>query len=422
MKRSLVLFFVAALVLAFAAASFAYTLTVSSYNPSSGVAITVSPNDTQGRNNGTTQFTRTYNTNTIVTLTAPAGLTGKKFTKWRKNSKDYSTTTTTTVTMNANITMQAYYVSDTTKPVTTADPVGGTYADTVTVQLTANEPGTTYYCTGSSCTPTTVYTMPLTFTANTTLRYYTRDVAGNSETVKSQTYTFTYPHASLTWTGYGMCLSCHTAEAMEVKASAHYTWEGPALYMVNGAPIQGKLNTSVNSYCGNIIGNWGCSACHIGIGKRPDDATLTTQQHRENIDCLMCHQKLYKRKKDTITGLMVPDTVNMTITMDQAVRTVHKPERQNCVQCHAKGGGDVDVGGKSLRTVAGAAVEHLGGHLDGVEIDLPLDDPRRTGQTAARSTTPQATASVMGRPSGAGGGAAPKTWRPTTAARPSPDA
>ena len=29
----------------------------------------------------------------------------------------------------------------------------------------------------------------------------------------------------------------------------------------------------------------------------------------------------------------------MTITMDQAAQTVHKPERVNCLQCHAKGGG-----------------------------------------------------------------------------------
>jgi nitrate reductase cytochrome c-type subunit len=122
-------------------------------------------------------------------------------------------------------------------------------------------------------------------------------------------------------------------------ASQHYTWEGAAPYMVNGPAVQGKLKTAVNSYCGNIIGNWGCSMCHVGVGKRPDDATLTTQQHQENIDCLICHQKDYKRKKDTLTGLMVPDTANMTITMDQAVQTVHMPVRQNCTQCHAKGGG-----------------------------------------------------------------------------------
>jgi len=45
-----------------------------------------------------------------------------------------------------------------------------------------------------------------------------------------------------------------------------------------------------------------------------------SKKHLENIDCLICHQKDYKRKKDTVTGLMIPDTANMTITMDQASR------------------------------------------------------------------------------------------------------
>jgi uncharacterized protein YeaC (DUF1315 family) len=147
-------------------------------------------------------------------------------------------------------------------------------------------------------------------------------------------------HASLTWTGYAMCSTCHADKATEVQGSAHYKWEGPATYMTTGAATQGKLKTAVNSYCGNIIGNWGgCSSCHVGIGKRPDDTTLTQQQHLENIDCLICHQKDYKRKKDTLTGLMVPDTANMLITMDQAVQTVHMPTRSACLTCHAKGGG-----------------------------------------------------------------------------------
>jgi hypothetical protein len=343
MKKMFAVLGVMVLVFAFAVASdaAAYTLTVSSYNPSSGVAITVSPNDTQARGNGTTQFTRSYNNGTVVSLTAPAGMTGKVFQKWRKSSTDYSTNRAITVTVNASFTMTAYYLSDTTKPVTTASPAGGTYTGPVTVTLTPNEAATTYYCTGStSCTPTTVYTTPLTFSSTTILRYYSKDVANNSETTKTATYTIAVnPHASLTWTGYAMCATCHSAEADEVVASAHYKWEGPATYMTTGPATQGKLRTAINSYCGNIIGNWGCSSCHVGIGKRPDDATLTAQQHRENVDCLICHQKDYKRKKDTVTGLMVPDTVNMIITMDQAVQTLHKPTRSTCLTCHAKGGG-----------------------------------------------------------------------------------
>jgi len=146
-------------------------------------------------------------------------------------------------------------------------------------------------------------------------------------------------HSDLKWSNAQMCLQCHTDKASEVVGSAHYTWEGATPYMVNGPKLQGKLKTAVNSYCGNIIGNWGCASCHVGLGKRPDDTSLTAQQHLQNIDCLVCHQKDYLRKKDPVTGLMVPDTTNMLITMDKAVQTLHEPTRAACLTCHAKGGG-----------------------------------------------------------------------------------
>ena len=87
------------------------TLTVASVNPSSGVNITVSPNDSSGLGNGTTQFTRTYNNNTTVTLTAPATAGGNNFQKWQRNGDDWATTQATTVTLDANYKMTAIYVT-----------------------------------------------------------------------------------------------------------------------------------------------------------------------------------------------------------------------------------------------------------------------------------------------------------------------
>ncbi|MEK6283137.1 MAG: InlB B-repeat-containing protein [Acidobacteriota bacterium] len=85
------------------------TLTVASTNPSSGVSITVSPNDNGAQGNGTTQFARTYNTNTVVSLTAPATASGNNFQKWQRNGVDFAVTPATTVTMDANHTMTAVY-------------------------------------------------------------------------------------------------------------------------------------------------------------------------------------------------------------------------------------------------------------------------------------------------------------------------
>ena len=106
--------------------------------------------------------------------------------------------------------------------------------------------------------------------------------------------------------------------------------------MTNGPAIQGKLDIGVNSYCINIIGNWnGCSACHAGLGLRPE-ATISDKQLK-NIDCLMCHQDEYRRKKDG--NFFVPDSAIMKIDMVKAAQTVHLPTRIGCLQCHAKGGG-----------------------------------------------------------------------------------
>jgi hypothetical protein len=88
-------------------------LTVASSNPASGVTITVNPNDNSSQGNGTTQFTRTYNHNTEVSLTAPTTASGNNFQKWLKDGADFATNTVTnvSVTMDANHTMTAVYVT-----------------------------------------------------------------------------------------------------------------------------------------------------------------------------------------------------------------------------------------------------------------------------------------------------------------------
>jgi hypothetical protein len=148
------------------------------------------------------------------------------------------------------------------------------------------------------------------------------------------------PHSALTWNGPGTCLQCHTNEAHEVHASVMYQWEGAAPQMDHGPAVQGKISGAINSYCINILGNWNaCGNCHVGLGL-PPEAEASAQQ-LANIDCMMCHQQAYRRKK--VAGLFVPDEAAMPITMDEAVRTVHRPERSNCLQCHAKAGGGDSV-------------------------------------------------------------------------------
>jgi alpha-tubulin suppressor-like RCC1 family protein/subtilisin family serine protease len=86
---------------------------------------------------------------------------------------------------------------DVTVPITTATPAGGSYAASQTVTLTSNESATIYFTLDGS-TPTTaspVYSSPLIVSGNTTLRYFAKDSAGNSEAVNSQTYIIGGPSA-----------------------------------------------------------------------------------------------------------------------------------------------------------------------------------------------------------------------------------
>ena len=83
-----------------------YLLTVNS-SVATAVAVTVSPADVNTAGNGSTNFTRTYDANAIVTLTAPATSGNNKFTSWAGCTS--ATTVTCMVTMNSNVTVTAAY-------------------------------------------------------------------------------------------------------------------------------------------------------------------------------------------------------------------------------------------------------------------------------------------------------------------------
>ncbi|HIE6629560.1 chitobiase/beta-hexosaminidase C-terminal domain-containing protein [Bacillus luti] len=80
---------------------------------------------------------------------------------------------------------------DTTPPIITINPAGGTFGSVQTVTLTTNEAATIYYTLDGS-TPTTsstVYNSPIVINTNTTLRCVAKDLAGNLSAVKTETYT-----------------------------------------------------------------------------------------------------------------------------------------------------------------------------------------------------------------------------------------
>ena len=85
---------------------------------------------------------------------------------------------------------------DATPPTTTASPAGGTYTSAQSITLTCSDGtgfgcGNIYYTTNGT-TPdifSTVYTVPINISANTTLKYFAVDLSGNGELVKTAVYT-----------------------------------------------------------------------------------------------------------------------------------------------------------------------------------------------------------------------------------------
>lgn len=84
-------------------------------------------------------------------------------------------------------------ILDTTPPTTTAIPSGETYNSAQTVILTCDDGSgsgcyKTYYCLGTGCNPATEYTGPINISTSTDLRFYSTDLAGIPESVKTEEY------------------------------------------------------------------------------------------------------------------------------------------------------------------------------------------------------------------------------------------
>lgn len=119
------------------------TLTVQSQNPNSGVPITVYTADTGGLKNGTTTFTRTYNTGSTVSIGAPATAAGFFFHYWEVDGVPATAFRTLAVNLQLDHTVKAVYrdafivsinsvnpTSGVPISVWTADELGRTHATT----------------------------------------------------------------------------------------------------------------------------------------------------------------------------------------------------------------------------------------------------------------------------------------------------
>ncbi len=207
-------------------------------------------------------------------------------------------------------------------------------------------------------------------------------------------------HATIAvYEGPGTCIACHEAAAEQMHGSVHYQQTGPAINLTNIfatpenpdglAGERGNGAIGINTYCGTHENSprFTCAGCHVGNGRFPNPELPATEPERTeelaNIDCMMCHQELYKRfptgefealtmipqgadgfpdlSADPIvltgtSGIPVVDPITkdflfepadaesalstpLMISRHEAARTVHRTTRKSCLNCHAKAGG-----------------------------------------------------------------------------------
>jgi octaheme c-type cytochrome (tetrathionate reductase family) len=153
------------------------------------------------------------------------------------------------------------------------------------------------------------------------------------------------------------CLGCH-ADAVDVMKTAHWNWLGDAVKVAgHPEPVRiGKKNL-INNFCISTVGNEkACTKCHAGYGWADAKFDFTKA---ENVDCLVCHEQGSGYVKG-IAGMPAKG-----VDLVAAARSVATPSRENCLTCHAYGGG-------------GQAVKH--GDIDSSLVHPPADEDVHMGK------------------------------------------
>ncbi|MCP4024668.1 MAG: tetrathionate reductase family octaheme c-type cytochrome [Desulfobacteraceae bacterium] len=132
------------------------------------------------------------------------------------------------------------------------------------------------------------------------------------------------------------CLSCHNDAASQFHKTIHWTWKVPS---DKQGVLNGKAGHAVNNFCisGNDMKDKGCLKCHAGW-----------EGTKAQVNCLKCHGSKFNYKEafeDIEAFKKEDDPESKEIIKDiysdirSAVKNLTLPRRQNCGECHFKGGG-----------------------------------------------------------------------------------
>ncbi len=158
----------------------------------------------------------------------------------------------------------AEWTIDTAPPVTTVSPAGGSYTAPQAVTLACNDGSgsgcaATFYCLGGGCTPDTPYSGPIAVTSTSGLRYFSRDLFGNQEAIKTASYTFSGTVSGrVTDSGTGNGIQNVNVNVFNVATGlwAGYAYtDSSGAYRISGLPTGNyKLSFSASDYINQWLG------------------------------------------------------------------------------------------------------------------------------------------------------------------------
>ncbi len=163
------------------------------------------------------------------------------------------------------------------------------------------------------------------------------------------------------------CLECHEDAAKQVMATSHWTWERLQQIPGKGMVSRGKTNV-INNFCVSVGANWArCTSCHVGYGWIDEKFDFTDESR---VDCLVCHDTTGTYNKPG-AGAGLPAGFTGNEKMDKkpvdlvaVAQNVGMPVKDNCIDCHAFGGGGNNVKAGDMSNAMKSPDRALDVHMD----------------------------------------------------------
>ncbi len=199
-----------------------------------------------------------------------------------------------------------------------------------------------------------------------------------------------------------MCLECHEDAAKEVMATTHWTWEKMQNIPGKGMQMRGKKN-AINNFCVSVGSNEPrCTSCHVGYGWKDGSFDF---EDESRVDCLVCHDTTGTYKKPG-AGAGMPAGFTGNAKMDKkpvdlvkVAQSAGMPTRDNCINCHAYGGGGNNVKPGDMSNSMRNPSKDLDVHMDAKGLNFTCQQCHKTdshdvpGQSLIVSSSPSSTIS-----------------------------